>query len=183
MGLFYKYKCKKCGKRYFELPINCDNCGTKLSFICPLSMWFEAIRKRSEYCEEIHEFFISFHKSKKTRELEEKINGLNAILSERYEEIEELNNGKKGYNEKIRNLIDEIRILNMKNSELSSEILHLKIAFSNKEIDERFSSRTSIPDDTMQAVKYAMKHAHPDNGGNAEDFIKFQKCYEELTRK
>ena len=39
-----------------------------------------------------------------------------------------------------------------------------------------------IPPDTIEAVKYAMKHAHPDNGGNAEDFIKFKKCYEELTR-
>lgn len=41
----------------------------------------------------------------------------------------------------------------------------------------------NIPPNTIQAVKYAMKHAHPDNGGNAEDFMKFQKCYEELTRK
>lgn len=39
-----------------------------------------------------------------------------------------------------------------------------------------------IPTDTIKAVKYAMKHAHPDNGGNADDFIRFQKCYEELTR-
>lgn len=35
----------------------------------------------------------------------------------------------------------------------------------------------------IKIVKYAMKHAHPDNGGNAEDFIRFQKCYEELTMK
>lgn len=41
----------------------------------------------------------------------------------------------------------------------------------------------NIPPNTIQAVKYAMKHTHPDNGGNEEDFIKFQKCYEELTRK
>lgn len=33
------------------------------------------------------------------------------------------------------------------------------------------------------AVKYAMKKSHPDNGGNAEDFVRFKKCYEELTRK
>lgn len=30
MGLFYKYKCRKCRKKYFELPVNCDNCGTTL---------------------------------------------------------------------------------------------------------------------------------------------------------
>ncbi len=37
--------------------------------------------------------------------------------------------------------------------------------------------------EVLEAIKYAMKHAHPDNGGNAEDFIKFKKCYEELTRQ
>ncbi len=36
--------------------------------------------------------------------------------------------------------------------------------------------------EVLEAVRYAMKHAHPDNGGNAEDFIKFNKCYEELTK-
>ena len=40
----------------------------------------------------------------------------------------------------------------------------------------------SIPDGTAEAVKYAMKKAHPDNGGNAEDFMKFKKIYEELTK-
>lgn len=45
------------------------------------------------------------------------------------------------------------------------------------------TNNARIPRNTVEAVKYAMKHAHPDNGGNAEDFMKFQKCYEELTRK
>lgn len=40
-----------------------------------------------------------------------------------------------------------------------------------------------VPKGTVEAVKYAMKYAHPDNGGNAEDFIRFKKCYEELARK
>lgn len=42
---------------------------------------------------------------------------------------------------------------------------------------------SNVSPNTIQAVKYAMKHTHPDNGGNAEDFIKFQKVYEELTNK
>lgn len=42
-------------------------------------------------------------------------------------------------------------------------------------------STPQIPKDMVDVVRYAMKHAHPDNGGNAEDFIRFQKCYEELT--
>ncbi len=41
----------------------------------------------------------------------------------------------------------------------------------------------NIPKNTIDAVKYAMKHAHPDNGGSAEDFMRFKRCYEELTRK
>lgn len=43
--------------------------------------------------------------------------------------------------------------------------------------------KRNILQDEIDAVRYAMKHAHPDSGGNAEDFIRFQKCYEELTRK
>lgn len=40
-----------------------------------------------------------------------------------------------------------------------------------------------VSQDEIDAVRYAMKHSHPDNGGNVEDFIKFKKCYEELIRK
>lgn len=45
-----------------------------------------------------------------------------------------------------------------------------------------FNTKNSVSKDTVDAVRYAMKHSHPDNGGNADDFIRFQKCYEELTR-
>lgn len=38
----------------------------------------------------------------------------------------------------------------------------------------------SIPDDTIDAVKYAMVRSHPDNGGNPEDFIKFRKVYKKI---
>lgn len=37
--------------------------------------------------------------------------------------------------------------------------------------------------DVVDAVHYAMKKSHPDNGGNAEDFMRFNKIYEELSRK
>ena len=61
------------------------------------------------------------------------------------------------------------------------------IRILEKRVDElsaiKFKVNKDISADALQAVKYAMKHAHPDNGGNAEDFIKFTKCYEELTRK
>lgn len=47
---------------------------------------------------------------------------------------------------------------------------------------QKISNKPIVSSETIQAVKYAMKHAHPDNGGNTDDFIRFQKCYEELTR-
>lgn len=34
--------------------------------------------------------------------------------------------------------------------------------------------------DMVEAVKYAMKKAHPDNGGKQEDFIKFNNLYNKI---
>lgn len=54
----------------------------------------------------------------------------------------------------------------------------------SKEMENRkYNANTFVSKNTIRAVKYAMKYAHPDNGRNAEDFIKFKKCYEESTRK
>lgn len=39
-----------------------------------------------------------------------------------------------------------------------------------------------VPRGTLEAVKYAVKKAHPDSGGNKKDFIKFKKCYDELKK-
>lgn len=35
-------------------------------------------------------------------------------------------------------------------------------------------------DDILYAVKYAMKHAHPDRGGKQEDFIRFNEMYKSM---
>ena len=32
----------------------------------------------------------------------------------------------------------------------------------------------------IEAVKYAMKKSHPDNGGNAEDFKKYRELYNKI---
>lgn len=40
-----------------------------------------------------------------------------------------------------------------------------------------------IPKGTIQAVKEAMKRAHPDNGGNTEDFEMYRRAYNVLTGK
>jgi hypothetical protein len=34
--------------------------------------------------------------------------------------------------------------------------------------------------DVLYAVKYAMKHAHPDRGGKSEDFIRFNEMYKKM---
>lgn len=51
----------------------------------------------------------------------------------------------------------------------------------DEDTKHRIHAVSEIPQGTIEAVKYAMKKSHPDNGGNAEDFMRFQKVYEELT--
>lgn len=169
MGLFYKYKCKKCGKMYFSLPVLCHSCNTELSFICPLDMYFPEFtnRRPTKDCEEIKQFIFSSKKKKRIQELEYKISRLEID----FESSEELKRELKKENERIRN---ELWCVRDRNDQLSKVIERYE--------KTKFSS-TTIPKGAIEAVKYAMKHAHPDNGGNAEDFIRFQKCYEELTRK
>lgn len=36
---------------------------------------------------------------------------------------------------------------------------------------------------SLEAVNFARKKAHPDNGGNVEDFQKYQELYSDLTEK
>lgn len=36
---------------------------------------------------------------------------------------------------------------------------------------------------SLEAANFARKKAHPDNGGNVEDFQKYQKLYSDLTEK
>ena len=40
-----------------------------------------------------------------------------------------------------------------------------------------------IPKGTIEAVKEAMKRAHPDNGGSAEDFQMYRRAYNILIGK
>lgn len=177
MGLFYKYKCKRCGKRYFELPVTCENCGTELSFLCPASMWLiEPVYKRSKNCEEIHEFAFALWKSRKIREFEEKIRGLNVLLESKQDEIEELQKRKHEVDKELIESVREKRLLNKENIDLRMKIFQL-----NQKIMMSHCDKPQISNDVIQAVKYAMKKSHPDNGGNAEDFMRFQKVYEELT--
>lgn len=40
--------------------------------------------------------------------------------------------------------------------------------------------QTASNADMLYAVKYAMKHAHPDHGGKQEDFIRFNEMYQRM---
>ncbi len=100
-------------------------------------------------------------------------------------QVEEIRNNFKMY----RSISDcenaETESLRNRNAELLMENMRLKslIGAYRNVYGNGYQGVSQISKDTVDAVRYAMKHAHPDNGGNAEDFIRFQKCYEELTRK
>ena len=173
--LFYKYKCKKCGKRYVDLPSNCENCGTKLKFLCPCASVYLPIEKLSEDCEQIFEPRFSFFHKSLQKEYESKIKGLNNLLSGKQEEINQL----LGENSELKKTVSRKDIDNM--------FLRNQNIFLSRQLEliryENTPSPTIVKKDMKDAVFYAMKKSHPDNGGRQEDFIRFKKCYEELTRR
>lgn len=173
--MFYKYKCKKCGKRYVELPSVCKNCGTELKFLCPCTPIYLPIEKISKNCEEIFEPRFSFFGKSLQRQYEEKIKGLNILLSEKQKEITELREEKQAVESELNKSKLYIMFLKSYNGTL--------LRWSEFAEYENTPSQTKINKDTIDAVFYAMKKAHPDNGGNEEDFIRFKKCYEELIKE
>lgn len=76
----------------------------------------------------------------------------------------------------------QVDVLEKKNAALLLENMQLKSAIDlYRKLYGRTNNTPQISKDTVDAVRYAMKHAHPDNGGSAEDFVRFKKCYEELV--
>lgn len=182
MGFFYRYKCKKCGKKYTFLPIICRVCGTELSFICPMDRWSTYPEyKQSTYCEEIFEFPLPFGKKARIMELEMQIKQMEREISRTQEEMDKLINNKIDLEKKLdanRHLVISLRGQVNELNHYNSECKKLLYQYRRREEE---NANKSIPKDTISAVRYAMKHAHPDNGGNTEDFMRFKKCYEELT--
>lgn len=75
--------------------------------------------------------------------------------------------------------IAEKRIINLQNN------MEIQRTIYQAEID-RISRRSvprpvEIPKGTIEAVRYAMIHNHPDNGGSSEKFILYKNCYDKLT--
>lgn len=76
----------------------------------------------------------------------------------------------------------QVDALEKKNAALLLENMQLKSAIDlYRKLYGRANNTPQISKDTVDAVRYAMKRSHPDNGGSAEDFVRFKKCYEELT--
>ncbi len=173
--LFYRYKCKKCGKRYVELPSNCE-CGEELKFICPAS--YDQSEMKSKNCEEIFEPKFLFWIKNLNKKFEGKVNGIDALLKEKQAEIDRLREKNTELEAKIARKKLDIILLKRDN-----DILSLRISSLNEIINnQRGNQKPKISEDVKDAVFYAMKKSHPDNGGKEEDFIRFKKCYEELTK-
>ena len=82
---------------------------------------------------------------------------------------------------KLQEKDDELR---RRNTELSLLYVTLQQLRASKGGGERIVYRnrpTEIPKGTIDAVRFAMKVSHPDNGGKEEDFIKYSEVYQKLT--
>lgn len=63
---------------------------------------------------------------------------------------------------------------------LSKQLEQLKEQM-NRQNDTYNSCNSQINNqEIIEAVKYAMKKSHPDNGGNAEDFKKYRELYNRI---
>lgn len=84
---------------------------------------------------------------------------------------------RKGILENVH--VSEKRQLQIEICELQKENIKLLAILNSKDVQNK---GLNVSKDTIDAVFYAMKKSHPDNGGKEEDFIRFKKCYEELTK-
>lgn len=92
------------------------------------------------------------------------------------------------YFEKLNKLKTQLQFKDNQINRLSKafDTLYNQNKFLNLKLDmckERYYNNSpDFNDDLRDAVKYAMKYAHPDNGGKNEDFQKFRKLYESMKR-
>ena len=67
---------------------------------------------------------------------------------------------------------------------LSDDLIkrHSHLMDENRELRYKINNHMTpmCNEDMLYAVKYAMKHAHPDHGGKQEDFIRFNEMYQRM---
>lgn len=81
------------------------------------------------------------------------------------------------------NLKMEVDKLKIENDSLRFDII--SVCEENKRLAIKLKKPQIIAPslEIEEAVHYAMVKAHPDNGGNQEDFIKFRKLYERINNE
>lgn len=98
-------------------------------------------------------------------------------ISENRDLVEEFNRCKN----KLRYAEYEISILRRENHKLQIHVnvLRSDITALRTENVAHVQKYKESPE-VKEAVKYAMKSAHPDNGGDAKDFMKFRELYNKI---
>ena len=98
-------------------------------------------------------------------------------ISEIRDLVEEFNRCKN----KLRYAEYEISILRRENHKLQIHVnvLRSDITALRTENVAHVQKYKESPE-VKEAVKYAMKSAHPDNGGDAKDFMKFRELYNKI---
>ena len=74
---------------------------------------------------------------------------------------------------------EHLREIELRYNELLMKYFH---ATNRNTILESNKTTVKINEDIIEAVKYAMNKAHPDNGGLNDDFIKFHKLYQRICK-
>lgn len=104
-------------------------------------------------------------------------------ISENRDLVEEFNRCKN----QLKYAKYEISTLRRENHKLQIRVSVLRddlTAFRKENVTYAQQSRkTSLSKESpeiKEAVKYAMKSAHPDNGGDAKDFMKFRELYNKI---
>ena len=85
----------------------------------------------------------------------------------------------------IWSLYGDRRDLKEENKELKKKFLKIKeennyLAIKINRFSKHREKNSMSTEDVKEVIKYAMKAAHPDNGGKTEDFVKFNKMYQNL---
>lgn len=98
-------------------------------------------------------------------------------ISENRDLVEEFNRCKN----KLRYAEYEISILRRENHKLQIHVNVLRsditaLRTENVAHVQKYKESSEV----KEAVKYAMKSAHPDNGGDAKDFMKFRELYNKI---
>lgn len=77
-----------------------------------------------------------------------------------------------------------LEIAQHENSLLKSKIKNLeyenRLLKSYENYYQNHTHSKSNSDEVKEAVRYAMKKSHPDNGGTTKDFDKFRKLYNSI---